>query len=159
MKLFSVILALFTLAISAQAQPVNVVGARIGYDGYATPATSGGLFYAHLLAGSDHPTYSYTSVNLQPLKAKPYISMTTTETGVAQHIAKFGRFNVYGLGTVGGAFAGSDSGTNIGAVFSGGGFALASFGKGWTVGPYVRASKASISDRQYEFGLVFGWGK
>lgn len=148
-----IILVLATCLVSygqVVSQPTDLVGMRVGYDAAADPTASGGFIYAHRLTDNAYPTYSYTQINFVPQKFSPYVHMTTTETGVAQQCALVGPFKVYCIGTVGGAFAGG----NVGFSASGGGVALAGVGKSIFLGPYARASKATISTAQYEFGFV-----
>jgi hypothetical protein len=143
------ILSLLCAGIALAQAPTDLIGLRVGYDASTSPTTSGGFIYAHRITDNSHPTYSYTMLNFLPQKTQPYVHMTTTETGIAQHVAKVGPFGVYALGTAGGAFAGD----NVGFSLSGGGMAIA--GSKWFYGgPYARASKASISNGQYEFGVV-----
>jgi hypothetical protein len=148
-KILGATLLLAGMAFAQTSAPSDLIGVRVGYDASTDPTTSGGFIYAHKIAGDTKATYSYTQINFLPQKMQPYVHMTTTETGIAQQVATIGPFAVFALGTAGGAFAGD----NVGLAFSGGGIAMAGLGHGIYAGPYARASKTSISNGQYEYGL------
>lgn len=155
-------LLIFALALACQAQtetPTQWAGAGATFNQYAAPQINGVVAYARRLTSNPYPTYSFSAVNILSVQRQPFRVMTTTETGIAQYATKFGPFSVYGLGTVGLAAAGNSDGTTTGAVFSGGGMAVAGIGKGWTVGPLVRVIKPTIGDKQFAVGLLIGWGK
>lgn len=150
------------LALSAAAQtetPQQWAGVGVTWNQYAAPQTNGILAYARRITSNEHPTYSFSTINILSVQRAPFRVMTTTETGIAQHAGTFGPFQVYGIGTIGLATAGSASGTATGATFSGGGLALASIGRGWSLGPLVRVIKPTISERQWAAGICIGWGR
>jgi hypothetical protein len=159
-KTFLLIATCLFVAVSACAEsPQQWAGAGASFNQYAAPQTNGIMAYARRITGDEHPTYSFSAVNLLSVERQPFRLLTTTETGIAQHVTKFGVFDVYGLGMVGLAAAGNADGTSSGAVFSGGGLALAGIGRGWTVGPMVRIIKPTISERQWSIGMIVGWGR
>jgi hypothetical protein len=139
------------------APPEQFVGTGVAWNQFASPQINGMAVYAKRILGETRPTYSFSAVNFVSADARPFRLMTTTETGVAQYLTAFGPFAVYGIGTAGLAAGGTDGGTSTGAVFTGGGLALAGVGKGWRLGPYFRIIKSTISDRQWAFGLMLGW--
>ncbi len=156
------VLAAFGLCVLpgvSQEFPQQWAAAGATFNQYAAPQINGLAVYAHRLTSNEHPMYSFSVINILSVQRSPFRVMTTTETGVAQYLTTFGAFRVYGIGTLGLATAGSGDGTNTGMVFTGGGLAQASIGKGWTVGPLVRIVKPTIGDRQWAAGLVIGWGK
>lgn len=152
------LLALLTLPMLAES-PQQWAGVGASLNQYAAPNTNGIMAYARRLTANEHPTYSFSAVNLLSVQRQPFRLMTTTETGLAQHVTRFGPFDVYGLGMVGLAAAGNAEGTATGATFSGGGLALAGIGRGWSIGPLVRVIKPTISERQWAVGLMVGWGQ
>lgn len=142
-----------------QGYPQQWAGAGLGWNQYAAPQINGLAAYARQLAGGEHPTYSFTLLNVASVSMRPFRVMTSEETGIAQHALRFGRFDVYGLGTAGISQAGAADGSSAGFVFGGGGLAMAPIGRGWTAGPYVRVFKSALADRQWQIGLLVGWGK
>lgn len=164
MKLLTAVLL---LAGCAQAQTATVAPSRFlsraagvtaGFCPACAPQINAGVWYANVVSNGDHPTYSFTLVNIDKAhvaSTKPLnIQMlTSVETGVARHISKLGPFETYELVTAGVA---ADS-TNVGASFSGGTLALAPLGKGFLLGAYVRIGKATIStDVAWKVGLTIG---
>ncbi len=148
------------LAAFAHAEsPAQWAGVGTSFNQYAAPQINGIAAYARRVTNNEHPTYSFSAINFLSVERSPFRVMTTTETGIAQHVTKFGPFAVYGIGMVGMASAGGSDGTSTGAVFSGGGLALAGLGRGWTIGPLVRVIKPTISERQWALGIVIGWGQ
>lgn len=159
----SITAVMFVFAVLACGQttgPQQFAGAGVSFNQYASPQINGLLVYAKRLTANDHPTYSFSAVNLLSVQRTPaFRLMTTTETGVAQHLTKFGPFQVYGIGTAGFAASGDAEGTASGYVLTGGGLALAGLKNGWKVGPYLRVIKSSLSDRQWAVGAMIGWGE
>ena len=139
--------------------PDQFAGAGMSWNQYAAPQINGLLVYAKRIAGTEHPTYSFNAVNILSVTPRPFRLMTTTETGIAQHIGAFGPFTVYGIGTAGLATAGEITGTGAGYVLTGGTLALARIRGGWRAGPYLRVLKSSLSERQWAAGVLFGWGQ
>jgi hypothetical protein len=134
-------------------------GAGVSYNQFAAPQLNAFVAYAHRILTGAHPTYSFSAVNFVSAQTRPFRVLTTTETGVAQHVIRFGRFDVFGVGTLGLAAAGSTEGTNLGAAFGAGGLALTRIKGGWTAGPLVRVFKTALSGSQWSAGLVVGWGQ
>ena len=162
-KLSSVTALLVLLTIGLAAQPANLpnswVGAGVTWNQYASPQVSGVAVYAHKLAGTNYPTYSWTAIDFISLKTSPFTLATTTETGIGQYITSFGAFDLYGIGAAGITTSASGDGTTVGSAFSGGGMAVAKLGKGWTVSPVVRIIRPANSGNQWAVGLIIGWGK
>jgi hypothetical protein len=153
------VLVLATAAFAQEAPPEQFAGTGVAWNQFASPQINGMAVFAKRIAGDSRPMYSFSAVNFVSAQARPFRLLTTTETGIAQYLTAFGPFAVYGIGTTGLAAGGTDSGTSTGAVFSGGGLALAGIGKGWRLGPYFRVIKPTISDRQWAAGLMLGWGR
>jgi hypothetical protein len=176
-KLLTLSLLILALALSCPAQtatplPDQWAGAGVFFNQYAAPQINGTLAYAKRVMGGG--TYSFTAVNFLSYSTNPFRVMTSTETGIAQHLTTFGPFEVQVLGTLGPAFAAdpatqqvapdgtttvTSGGTKVGLSLTGGGFAFARLKNGWTIGPVLRVTKPTISDTQWSIGLMIGWGK
>ncbi len=162
MILLALLLAalMILVAIPSKAElPDQWAGIGMSFNQYAAPNINGVAAYARKLTSNSRPTYSFSAVNFLSVERSPFRVLTTTETGLAQYLTKFGPFSVFGLGTAGLATAGSADGTSAGATFTGGGFAVAGVGRGVTIGPMLRIIKPAISERQWAAGLMIGWGK
>ena len=164
MKPLTTVLLCLALAVPAAAQtateptlPNQWAGAGVFFNQYASPQINGTAAYAKKILGSG--TYSFNAVNFLSYETQPFRVMTTVETGIAQRVTRFGVFEVFALGTLGPATAGNEDGTKLGVAFTGGGFAFAGLGKGWTIGPVLRFVKPTISDTQWSLGLMLGWGE
>jgi hypothetical protein len=149
---------LLTLSAAAES-PQQWAGVSLNFNQYAAPQVNGTAAYARRLTDNGHPTYSFSAINFLSVQKSPFRVATTTETGIAQYVTKFGAFSIFGLGTAGLSTVGSADGTATGGSFSGGGMAQAGIGHGVTIGVMFRAVKPSISETQYPVGLVIGWGK
>ena len=159
MRVFKLFLIIFALSVVAFADslPDQWAGVTVYYNQFASPQVNGAVTYAKRILTNG--TYSYNSVHILSVQKNPWRAMTETETGIAQHITKFGPFDVFGLGQIGVATSGSEDGTKVGPSFSAGGFAFAGVGRGVTLGPTLRLTKSTIGDRQWALGLTLGWGK
>jgi hypothetical protein len=147
------------LAFAQDNSPRQFAGAGASWNQFSSPQINGLLVYAHRLTGNEYPTYSFSAINLLSVSRNPFKLLTTTETGVAQYLTKFGPFSVYGLGTAGMAAVGTAEGTSTGYVLGTGALALAGFKGGWKVGPYLRVIKSSLAERQWAVGVMVGWGE
>jgi hypothetical protein len=168
MKGLKYILILLTVSILAAAQtPTDLgrslsqqwAGAGLSYNQFAAPQLNGFVVYARRIVSGTHPTYSFSAIDFVSVRVQPFQVATTTETGVAQHVIRFGKFDVFGIGTLGLAAAGTTNGTNIGGAFGAGGLALTQIKGGWSIGPLVRIFKSALSERQWSAGLILGWGQ
>ncbi len=172
MRNIALALLLAVLALSATAQtetPQQWAGAGITYNQFATPQINGLAVYARRLADSTPRTYLFNSINVlnayfedvtvNGKSTRVFRLITMAETGIAQHVLEFGRFNVYALGQLGVAAGSNASGTDVGMALTGGGIALASVGKGWSLGPVLRVTRTGVGERQWSAGLLLGWGK
>ncbi len=139
--------------------PSDIIGAHVNWNQYASPQVGGGLFYAHKVAGTEIPTYSFTAVDFVSASKTPFRVSTVTETGVAQYVKSIGQFHCYALAMGGVSVTATSTGTSIGGAFSGGGMAITSIGRGWTAGPYFRVIKPAETDKQVVVGLVLARGK
>lgn len=151
MKLLSVFLA---LSLAAQTLPNQVVFVSTQWDQASTPAFTGGVGYAKLVAGN---VYSYTHIRETALTfgAKPTIQ-TQTETGACAYTFNFAAISVYGCGSAGLATAGSSTGfSTTGQVL-----ATKAIGtKGFFVGGYGGPSYSGVAGRvTFPVGIVFGFG-
>jgi hypothetical protein len=158
-KLTVLVLALAICPALVAAGPDQAVFAGVGWNQFAAPQVNGVMAYAKKLFEGDHPTYSYTAVYIQSIRKNPFQVGTSTETGAAQHITRFGPFDVYGLGTLGLTTSGTGDGTTSGFSYSGGGLAQAGIGKGVTIGPMLRFMDSTITEKQWALWVVIGWGK
>lgn len=139
--------------------PTQVVGLNAGFCQACTPQINGGVYYGRAITNNEHPTYSFSLVNINKIQVDSWKPLkiqvlTSTETGIAQHICKFSSFDVYSFATAGLV---TDS-TNLGSSFSGGGMAIAPVGKGWFIGPYLRVSKPAIANTAWAVGITIGIG-
>jgi hypothetical protein len=154
------VVALTLLCSFASAQPAQWAGAGLQWNQEASPQISGMAVFARRIIGESHPTYSFSLININSVKInswKPFDAhvQVSTETGLAQHIMRFGVFDVYALGTLGM----TSTGVNTGFSYSGGGTAQAGLGKGWSLGPSLRVFKSAIAGPGYAAGILGGWGK
>jgi hypothetical protein len=158
----TVSLALFAGAAFAQPFASQTVGVNVGLCPSCSPQIQGGVFYAKRITDNAHPTYSYSHINVdqlivnsvKPLKIQ---AVTSMETGVAQHVGKFGRFDLWGLATGGLALDSTNTGLSVG----GGGMATTAIGKNRDVivGVYGGPSKTAIAPNVgWKIGLTLGYG-
>jgi hypothetical protein len=160
MKTIAISLALCGLAFGQAHASADNFGAVGGsWNQFASPQVNGLAVYAHKIAGSEKPTYSFTAVTFLSASRNPFRVATTTETGIAQHLLDFAPFRVYGIGQVGVATSANADGTSVGLAYSGGAIALAPLGRGWTAGPFVRVIKPGTIERQWAIGLIVGLGR
>lgn len=158
--LFGVVLAAQVVPMPPPVFPARVVGANAGFCEGCQPQINGGVWYAARIAQGEHPTYSYSLVNIDKVKINSLKPLnvqvvTSTETGVAQHLFKFSAFDV--LATATGGL--STNSTNTGFSLGGGFVAFTSLGKGWMAGPYFRVAKATITpDITWKVGLTIAIG-
>jgi len=160
----TVLLALgFTAGVaSSQTFADQIVGVNVGVCQTCDPQIQGGVFYAKRVVDSDHPIYSYSHLNIDKITIDSvhpfrFESITSMETGVAQHIRKFGAFNVFGLAT-GGLAIDSD---NKGFSYGGGVMATTALGKKrqFPIGFYGGPSRTAITPGTgWKFGLTLGYG-
>jgi hypothetical protein len=140
--------------------PNRAVGANIGVCPTCTPQINGGVWYANAITKGDHPTYSFSLVNIDRVtitnwKPLDVQVVTTAETGFAQHVGAFNRFNIFALGTAGVA----TNSTNTGFSYGGGSMAITSIGRGWMIGAYLRVAKQTIAaDVGWKVGLTVALG-
>ena len=141
--------------------PAQWAGATVNWNQFAAPQINGGVLYAVRITDNNHPTYSFSMVDFLSIQKSPFQVVTTTETGIAQHIQKFGRFDIFGLGTMGPSFTATPTGTQVGTALSGGGFAMTKIRGGWTGGLVLKIIRPTMSDgkTQWSVGLIGGWGK
>ncbi|HXJ38749.1 MAG TPA: hypothetical protein VNH18_05695 [Bryobacteraceae bacterium] len=153
------VIALGMPLLAQDAPPDQIIVGGLHYDQQSTPNLSGFVGYGkHIATG----TYSYTLIRETSLTLKPKPQLqTSTETGVAVHVGKFGAFELFGLATGGIAAAGSATGTNAGFAGSGGVLATKALSRGWFIGASAWAAYSSIPGAgvSYPVGLVIGWGK
>lgn len=165
MKLFCSVLFFVALLIpcallAQETFPARVVGANVGFCQTCDPQIGGGAWYATAVTRGEHPTYSFSLVNIDKvtvnsLKPLNVQVMTSAETGVGQHIARFNRFDLFGLATAGVAVAA----TNTGASYGGGTLALMPLGRGWLLGGYLRVGKQTIAKEVgWKVGLTLALG-
>lgn len=178
MKSLWVAVFMLVVALAAHAeQPSQWAGAGAFFNQDNSPQISGMLAYAKQVASlAGRPSYSFTRVNItsitradwsQPVWVMNYRVMTSVETGLAQYLTTFGKFQVYTFATAGPAFAGEDTGTSVGTMLGTGAFAFAGIKRGWTIGPVLSISKPFISEAnnpgagrvQWAVGMVIGWGE
>ena len=164
-NVFSFCLLMFLLAVSSlfgqQTLPDQFVGGGVHYNQQSSPNLSGFVGYAKKI-NADRGIYSYTLIRETSLTLKPKAQLqTSTETGAAWHVGKFGAFELFALGTGGIAAAGGVQGTNTGFAGSGGALAVKQLSGGWFIGASAWAAYSSIPGAgvSYPVGLVLGWGK
>lgn len=155
------------------ALPNHWAGAFASFNQDAQPQLSGGVTFAKRIAGA---TYSFSAVHITNIyreeapqtlpnpswfdRLPRYRLETSTETGIAQHLFRFGRAEVFAMATAGPVFAESATGTKLGAALNGGGFAQAPLGRGWTVGPVLRFGRTTTTGEwRWSVGLLAGWGE
>ena len=162
LTVFCLLFLLAVFSIFAQtALPDQFVGGGLHYAQQSSPNLSGFVGYAKQI-DKERGVYSYTLIRETSLTLKPKAQLqTSTETGVAVFVGKFGAFQLFGLGTGGIAAAGSTQGTNTGFAGSGGALAMKSLPRGWYIGASAWAAYSSIPGAgvSYPVGLVIGWGK
>lgn len=154
------LLAVFS-ALAQSALPDQFVGGGLHYAQQSSPNLSGFIGYAKQI-DKDRGIYSYTLIRETSLTLKPKPQLqTSTETGAAWHVGKFGAFDLFALGTGGIAAAGGVQGTNTGFAGSGGALAVKPLPHGWFIGASAWAAYSSIPGAgvSYPVGLVVGWGK
>lgn len=170
MKTLILILAACLCAAAQTAElPQQWAGAGITYNQFATPQINGLAAYARRLAEGTPKTYLFNSINVlnayfedvavNGKTVRAFRLVTAAETGIAQHVLRFGRFDVFGVGQLGVAAAGNAAGTDVGMALTGGGLALANIGKGWSIGPVLRITRTGLAETQWSAGLIVGWGK
>ena len=146
--------AIALLAIPANAQTTNWIGAGAGYNSAASPSVNGWASYATLLSKTQL-LYSFSSYDVVPLKVNgKYTIQTSTRTGFALVVRNIGPITVLGLGDAGIAA----SSVKTGSAFSGGGIAVWRLGKTlWTLEAAVRRLQTSLPQSVYEIGFGRGW--
>jgi hypothetical protein len=138
----------------AQEPPIqNIVGGGVYFDQFSTPQIGGNLFYAQALSVTQG-TYSFTLIDFTSKTVKPFTLMTTTSTGILQHMRDFGPVRIYGVGTIGVSAGGS----NAGLAYTGGGVAVIPLGRNWFLLPNLRILKSAVSEFQGVYGLAVGFG-
>jgi hypothetical protein len=171
--LLSVCLLIICLPAFAQTQPEppynNIVAAGPNYGQSASPQITGSVLYGKLLAGGTSPTYSFTLIDLSPIKVPALDSkgkaitkfsfQTATTTGLAQYLRSIGPAKIYIVGTIGGAAGGN----NAGLAWSSGGAVVFRIGKKGFLGMLnLRVLKTNTgpnaSDYQGIVGLMLGFG-
>ena len=132
--------------------PPNFYAAGAGWNQYAHPQINGWASMAHLISTPGVGIYSYSTYDVTSRTARPFTIQTSTRTGFATLVRRYGPVSIFGLGDAGVAL----SGTNLGVAFSGGGVGVIKIGKSaWCVVLGARVLKTAISSTQtiYEAGI------
>lgn len=145
--------------------PDQVIGFGASYNpNVTTPQAAFTGFYAKN-ASQTAGTYAYSAVDITSLQwftrdssgklHLSFVPLTSFSAGIFQHIKDFGPFHIYTIAATGGSFGGNLAGWNY-AIGGGVPFSL---GKGWHIMPTARCLKATISNFQGIYSLIFTWGK
>jgi hypothetical protein len=123
--------------------PTNIYGAGLSVNPGATPTVAGTALYAHLMA--DTGTYSFTVLDVLPVKNQPGLVNTNIGTGIAQRVGSLGKVDFYVPTSAGISYTDQ----HVGWSLTGGAAAAIPLGfksGNWYLLPAVRFQKSSVSN-------------
>jgi hypothetical protein len=164
LALLSIFLAL-PLCAQTPAPPAdlynNIFAAGPNWGQYASPQFTGSILEARLVSSGTNPIYSFTLIDLAPIKTKDsagktiFSFQTAVTTGVAPFSRQLGPGKLWIVGTIGGAAAATKAGL---AWSTGGAYSFRIKGN-WLGMLNLRVLKSTVSsDYQGVIGMMIGYG-
>jgi hypothetical protein len=105
-------------------------------------------------ATSSGPTYSFTILDINSARTKPFSVSNALTSGVATKFRDIGNFHIWVF-----AAPGVSVGASTGLAVTGGGIGFYQFKSGLVIGPGVRILKLNGQKDEMVYSLLIGWGK